>query len=442
MLSWASPFNIFCFLDNHNYHLPGHSIECMLAAGAVRSIRLAAGNAFRELKDFATGERDWMFGHFAYDLAKETEPPRRSRSACTPRAGTGLSADHPDHIGFPDLFFFVPEVILELSPDQVRIGSLNDDHQSILDQILRISPGPSTEVYPVNQVPWSLPALQPRFSPEEYLTAVRNIQSHILRGDCYEVNFCQEFYACPARIDPLKTWFSLSEASPNPCAAFYRLDDCYLLCASPERYLKRTGNTLISQPIKGTSPRFQGDPGKDRSSRDQLYHSSKDRAENVMVVDLMRNDLSKICLPGSVCVEELYGIYSFPQVHQMISTVKGELPPGANWVDAIRATFPMGSMTGAPKNRVVELIEQVERTRRGLFAGAVGYVEPEGDFDFNVVIRSLLYDQAGNYLSYLVGSGITWYSDPQLEYEECIWKAEGMQKALASARIAIAGQPK
>jgi para-aminobenzoate synthetase component 1 len=149
-----------------------------------------------------------------------------------------------------------------------------------------------------------------------------------------------------------------------------------------------------------------------------------------MVVDLVRNDLSRICLPDSVRVEELYGIYSFPQVHQMISTIKGRLAPGTGFAAAIRATFPMGSMTGAPKNRVVGLIRQYERTRRGIFSGAVGYCRPEGDFDLNVVIRSILYNQEGSYLSYLVGSGITFYSDPVLEYEECLLKAEGMKKAL------------
>jgi len=171
----------------------------------------------------------------------------------------------------------------------------------------------------------------------------------------------------------------LSRASPNPFAAFYRVDNSYLLCASPERYLKRTGDTLLSQPIKGTSPRIPGNAEQDMAGRNELYHSAKDRSENVMVVDLVRNDLSKICLPGTVRVEELYGVYSFPQVYQMISSIKGELPPGTHWTEAVRVTFPMGSMTGAPKKRVVALIEQYERSPRGLFSGAVGYVTPEGD---------------------------------------------------------------
>lgn len=477
MLSWASRFNICCFLDNHSYQLPSHSLECILAAGAVRSVQASAGNAFDQLKDFTAGERDWLFGHFGYGLAKETEPVDPTPAFGHPEAASAAnviphsgSLPHPDQIGFPDLFFFVPEILIELTANTIRIGSLQDDHRTILERISHTAVSSSTPsdvlLNPVPGRPFSSdlsssdlsssdlfssdlpssdfhssdsrppdgtsspsPVLLPRFSKEEYLETVRALQRHILRGDCYEINLCQEFFAHPVHIDPLHTWLSLSQASPNPFAAFYKVDDSYLLCASPERYLQRIGDTLLSQPIKGTSPRFQGNPARDEAARDELYNSAKDRSENVMVVDLVRNDLSKICLPGSVRVEELYGIYSFPHVHQMISTIKGELPPGTHWVEAIRATFPMGSMTGAPKKRVVELIGQYERTARGIFSGGVGYVTPEGDFDFNVVIRSILYNNRDQYLSYLVGSGITYYSDAEKEYEECLWKAEGIKKA-------------
>jgi para-aminobenzoate synthetase component 1 len=224
----------------------------------------------------------------------------------------------------------------------------------------------------------------------------------------------------------------LSGASPNPFSAWYRVNDRSLFCASPERFLQKKGNTLLSQPIKGTAPRVPSDPAADRLQSQSLYHSRKDRAENVMVVDLVRNDLSKICIPGTVRVTELYGIYAFPQVYQMISTVAGEIKPNVDWTDAVKATFPMGSMTGAPKNSVLRLIRRYERSRRGLFSGAVGYIDPAGDFDFNVVIRSLLYNGEKGYLSYQVGSGITWYSDPAAEYEECLLKAEGIRKAFTS----------
>jgi para-aminobenzoate synthetase component 1 len=232
--------------------------------------------------------------------------------------------------------------------------------------------------------------------------------------------------------DPYSVWQALSKASPNPFSAFYRLDQHYLCCASPERFLKKSGATLLSQPIKGTAPRNHQDAAADQAFGAALRQSPKDRAENVMVVDLVRNDLAKVCLPGSVVVPELYGVYPFPQVYQMISSITGEMRPGVHWTDAIRACFPMGSMTGAPKHRVVQLIARYERSHRGLYSGAVGYVTPDGDFDFNVVIRSLLYEQGTGYLSYQVGSGITWYSDPAAEYEECLVKAEGIRKALGN----------
>ena len=195
--------------------------------------------------------------------------------------------------------------------------------------------------------------------------------------------------------------------------------------------LKRRETNIISQPIKGTSRRNLQDSAADEFSKTQLYNSNKDRAENVMVVDLVRNDLSKLCVEGSVQVDELFGIYSFPQVHQMVSTISGVLQPGISFAEIIRKTFPMGSMTGAPKKKVMELIETYETVKRGIFSGAVGYINPAGDFDFNVVIRSVLYNQSARYLSYLVGSGITFYSNAAAEYEECLLKAEAIKKVFA-----------
>jgi para-aminobenzoate synthetase component I len=462
MLSWASRFDICCFLDNHQYRLAPHSLECILAVGGRDVLKVNAGSALDQLRAFTDkysgADKDWLFGHFGYGLARETEPVHRipggagihhpnlgiqdpSSGIHDPGAGDQadryagrLHAGKTDPIGFPDLCLFVPEIVIELTADRIRIGAFTGDQAEILEQIGQ-SPLPgAAEGHEAAGARGDKPrpewTLQPRLTLEEYLQRVMKLQEHILRGDCYEINFCQEFFAHPAVIDPLQTWWRLSRASPNPFAAFYKLYDSYLLCASPERYLKKTGDMLISQPIKGTSPRVPGDPAGDQASRDRLYHSAKDRAENVMVVDLVRNDLSKICREGTVRVEELYGVYSFPNVHQMVSTIKGQLLPGMGLADCIRASFPMGSMTGAPKNRVVGLIEAYESAARGIFSGAVGYIGPEGDFDFNVVIRSILYNSRERYLAYQVGSGITYYSDPAAEYAECLWKAEGIKKAL------------
>jgi para-aminobenzoate synthetase component 1 len=428
VLTWAASHDskagvdTFCFLDNQGYNagIPSR-FECLMAAGVLDSLEAPAGDAFSQLKNWAASRREWLFGHFAYDLAAETEPSRPPDQNPPPGA---------DPIGFPALFFFIPELLIEISAGSIRIGSFHSDQEAIWQQISStptpLFPDASTAL---------IPPFTPRFTRDEYLARVLDLQRHIRRGDCYEINFCQEFYSQPACPDPLLTWRSLSQASPTPFSAFYRLNKRYLFCASPERYLKKTGNTLFSQPIKGTLARPPHQPtaagtAADQAAARELFHSSKDRSENVMIVDLVRNDLSKICLPGSVRVEELYGIYPFPQVFQMISTITGTLLSDMDWTDAIRATFPMGSMTGAPKNRVVRLIGQYERSPRGVFSGAVGYVTPEGDFDFNVVIRSLLYNQENHYLSYQVGSGITFYSDPRAEYEECLVKAAGIIKAL------------
>ncbi|HEY0433624.1 MAG TPA: anthranilate synthase component I family protein, partial [Chitinophagaceae bacterium] len=272
------------------------------------------------------------------------------------------------------------------------------------------------------------PQLRPRLTQEEYLSIIKALQAHIRRGDCYEINFCQEFYHDNAVIDPLAVYQRLSNVSPNPFAAFYRLHDKYLLCESPERYLAMRAGHIIAQPIKGTAKRFVGN--EETMARTHFSESAKDRTENVMIVDLVRNDLSKCCEPGSVAVDELFGVYTFPQVYQMISTVSGDLREEVTFEDIIRATFPMGSMTGAPKRRVLELIDHYEPTRRGLFSGAVGYIEPGGDFDFNVVIRSLLYNSTRRYVSVQAGSGITHYSEPLLEWEECLVKAAAMLRAL------------
>jgi para-aminobenzoate synthetase component 1 len=408
MLSWVNQFNICCFLDNQHYHLPHHSFECMAAAGSVQTLVTAAGTAFEQLQQLYEQNRDWLFGHLSYDLKNETDR---------------LASGNIDHIGFPDLCFFIPEVILQLSEQELLIGTCTARHETIFHEICAIEPPVATD----QQLPTPINS---RISKDEYIRIIQQLQQHILRGDCYEINFCQEFFGENIVIDPLQVYCSLSDTSPNPFAAYYKTGQQYLLCASPERYLKKTGDHIFSQPIKGTSQRNLQDAGEDVKNKEHLYHSAKDRSENVMIVDLVRNDLSKICEEASVQVEELFGIYSFPQVHQMISTVSGQLRPDIHFIEAIKATFPMGSMTGAPKKRVMELIEQYEQTRRGIFSGAVGYITPEGDFDFNVVIRSIMYNEANKYLSFQAGSAITFYSDPEKEYEECLLKAAAIKKVL------------
>jgi len=407
VLNWLQRFNTFCFLDNHQYQILPHSQECLLGAGVKRQLKANAGNALEQLQKFIGHNQNWLFGHLGYDLKNEIEE---------------VYSSHVDAIGFPDLFFFEPEYLIRLSEQEIIIEGENPT--LVFDEINNADKRDNKKVTP--------PAIRNSLSQEEYITVIKKLKEHILRGDCYEINFCKDFFAEDCIIDPLSIYKKLSIESPNPFSALYRMNDQWLICASPERFLKKQGNSILSQPIKGTSKRELLNTELDELKKLDLYHSAKDRSENVMVVDLVRNDLAKICKEGTVKVDELYGIYSFPQVHQMISTISGELTDNISFSEVIRATFPMGSMTGAPKKRVMDLIEQYETTKRGIFSGAVGYISPEGDFDFNVVIRSIMYNAATSYLSFKAGSGITFYSDPEMEWEECLLKAAAIKKVLES----------
>ncbi len=268
-----------------------------------------------------------------------------------------------------------------------------------------------------------------RITKEEYISTIEKIKNDIRLGNIYELNFCQEFYAADTVINPVDVFWKLNAISKAPFTSFFKNEDNYLMCASPERFLKRQNNTLISQPIKGTRRRIQ-DQKQDNLLKQQLFFDEKERSENVMIVDLVRNDFSKIALKNSVEVEELFGIYSFEQVHQMISTISCSISKDLSFSDIIRAVFPMGSMTGAPKLAALERIEEYEMTKRGLFSGTVGYITPKGNFDFNVVIRSILCNRQKKYISLQAGSAITIDCDAEKEYEECLLKARAMREAL------------
>lgn len=407
MLNWAKQFGIFCLLDNHQYNFFKPAFECLLAVGSVTTLQPGPGNVFPQLQHFIDKSNDWIFGHIAYDIKNEIET---------------LSSANFDGIEFPEISFFVPEIILILKNNSLQIGAATDDANNVYNSILSQPDKVNFSSFVIN--------LCPRFSKDEYLQTVNKLRRHILRGDCYEINFCQEFYSENCEIEPLQVYLQLSRHSPNPFAAFYKLNDKYAICSSPERYVKRDGNKIFSQPIKGTAKRNRENNLEDEKNKTSLLESKKETSENVMVVDLVRNDLSKICEEGTVKVDELFGIYSFPNVHQMISTVSGTIKRSKTFSEIIKATFPMGSMTGAPKKNVMQLIEKYEKTKRGLFSGAIGYIKPNGDFDFNVVIRSMLYNASKKYVSIQAGSAITFYSNAEDEYEECLLKMEGLKKAL------------
>lgn len=408
MLNWCTQFNIFAFLDNHQYVSDEHQYDLIAGCGATSIISVNAGNALGQLQSFLDEHKDWCFGHLGYGLMQETEK---------------VSSKHSSFL-FPDLGFFIPEILLFLSNNQLSIGSLKEHPATIWQQLNEIDlfSKSSAELSPVS--------IHCPVKKQEYIDIVQRLKDHIQRGDCYEINYCLPFYADHVFIDPVAIYTELTSFSPNPFSAFYKWNDQYLFCGSPERFLSRQGNKLLSQPMKGTISRNIEDEQMDLLQKKKLAESSKDQSENVMVVDLVRNDLSKVCKEGTVQAVALFDVQTFPYVHQMISSVTGEIKEEVTFSEIIRALFPMGSMTGAPKKRVLELIDQYEVTARGLFSGSVGYIKPNGDFDFNVVIRSLFYDEANQRLSFFAGSGITYMSDPENEYEECLLKTEAIRRVL------------
>jgi para-aminobenzoate synthetase component 1 len=410
LLIWAQQFREVVFLDSNDYPQLYSSYDCVLAVDAFTSIKTDHYNAFEDLNQYQKNSKDWLFGYLAYDLKNDIEE---------------LNSDNFDGLDFPDLFFFQPKKIFLLKKNQLEIQYLNLCEDEVEEDFKEISslflkPSDLTEEIEIQQ----------RISKENYLSKVSQILEHIHRGDIYEANFCMEFFAENVVINPLEKYLKLNEISKSPFAVFFKNNIHFLLSASPERYIKKEGDLLISQPIKGTSSRFV-DSIEDENSKNQLALDPKERAENIMISDLVRNDLSRTAQKGSVKVEELCGIYSFKQVHQMISTITSKLDSQYSAVDVIKTTFPMGSMTGTPKVSVLKIIEKLEESKRGLYSGAVGYFTPNGDFDFNVVIRSILYNQENKYASFSVGSAITSLSIPENEYDECLLKAKAMREVLS-----------
>ena len=413
LLIWAQQFDDVVWLDSNKYDGLYSSYDAVLAVDAFTAIRTDYVTAFNKLHDYQNTVKDWIFGYLSYDLKNDIET---------------LESNNFDGLNFPDLYFFQPKKLFLIKDEKMELHYLkmvDDEMEFDMAMISAISVSKQDrESHLRNPIKIKL-----RMHKDEYFAKVESMLSHIHRGDIYEANFCQEFYAENTTIDPLYTFDKLNAISKPPFATFLKLGDNYLLSASPERYIKKAGNKIVSQPIKGTAKR-SNDKALDKQLALNLVKDQKERSENIMIVDLIRNDLSHTATKGSVKVEELCKVYSFLQVHQMISTVTSVVSPDTKPVDILRTTFPMGSMTGAPKISAMQIIENLEETKRGLYSGAVGYFEPNGDFDFNVVIRSILYNADNNYISYSVGSAITAKSDPLSEYEECLVKAKAMREVL------------
>ena len=392
------------FLDNNDIVYPNDPFPNRLFVGAKRVISVSGPDAFQALRDAHLKNPSYLAGYFGYDLKNQLE---------------ALESRNPDRIGFPDACFVEPEWVIDFAENEVSVQG--DDADRVFRSIRDFIAATITAVTPLR--------IQYRVSPDDYAANVRRIQQHILAGDVYELNYCIEFFAGNACLDPLTTYWAINDRSPMPFSTFLKIDNRYVMGASPERFLRKQGRQLLSQPIKGTIRRGQT-PAEDAQLRTQLLNSEKERAENLMIVDLVRNDLARSAQTGSVRVDELFGICGFAQVYQMVSTVSATLREGMSWVDAVRNAFPMGSMTGAPKIRAMQLIDELEVSRRGMYSGAIGYVTPDGDFDFNVVIRSLFYDADSRYASFSVGSAITYDADPMQEWDECLLKARAIREVL------------
>ena len=406
LIFWAKKFKYSLFLDSNKQSktMPKSydHYDLLFAVGASK-ICSPKNDSFEKLQAFYEQNKDWMFGYFSYDLKNETD---------------NLTSENIDNLHFPNLFFFIPKVVFNLKEDTLFVDtfSTKKDTDKLIEEIKNYD----EEIGFFGNL-----KLQKRESKQGYLEKIKQIKANIKRGDIYEMNYCQEFFSENVSLDSESLFCKLNNKTKAPFSCSFHLENKYLLCFSPERFLRKDNQNLLSQPIKGTRKRSV-EIEEDERLKTELQKSEKDKSENVMITDLVRNDLSKIASKASVKVDELFGVYSFKQVHQMISTISAEISSKYHFVDAIKGAFPMGSMTGAPKRKAMELIEKYETTKRGLFSGSVGYISPCADFDFNVVIRSILYNKSEKYFSVMAGGAITDKSVAEQEYDECFVKVKAI----------------
>ena len=399
LVNWTQDFQHASVLNSNAYE-DTYGVYSLLAG--LGSKRILKSNDISELRSFYNQEQTWLFGHLGYDLKNKLER---------------LTSQHPSNFEFGDFCFFEPEIVVVQKRGQDEVTFFGENEDLIALFIEKLKQFKLTKT--------TLPKLEARMQKEEYLTAIQSLKNEIQWGNIYEINYCQEFYANQVELDATSTYSMLNQKSAMPFSAFYKLQNDFLMCASPERFFTKRGDKVYSQPIKGTIKRGYSIQ-EDEALKNELRSDLKEQSENVMIVDLVRNDLSRTASRGSVKVDELFGVYQFPQVHQLISTVSSTLSKNFDIFDLIATTFPMGSMTGAPKISAMQLADQYEKSRRELYSGSVGYISPEGDADFNVIIRSLMYSATNKYLSLTVGGAITDLAEPEKEYEECLLKAKAI----------------
>lgn len=408
LFKWSGNSEISVFLNSNNYESEMNEYEVILAVDLHSETPYTKQNSLTKLDDYINRTKDWIFGYLSYDLKNELEK---------------LESKNIDSFVLPNLFFFQPKKIWLVSKNSVE--ALYLDGSQIQEDWIQIN-----KIVPLNEISNSKKIkLTKRLSENQYQNKIQRLLDHINKGDVYEANYCMEWFSENSEIIPAEVYLKLNEISTTPMSAYFKNKNLHLLSSSPERYIKRINDRIISQPIKGTSRRDENDL-IDSKLMAELRLNVKERSENIMIVDLIRNDLSRFSVPGTVKVKELCKVYPFKQVHQMISTIESVVETDLSCTEIIKATFPMGSMTGAPKVKAMTIIEDLEVSTRGLYGGALGYIKPSGNFDFNVVIRSLIYDTNSKYLSFHVGSAITSKSKISCEYDECLLKAEAMISVL------------
>ena len=414
LLNYSQQFDTCFFYDsnadiNTASALSYRSYDILLALGVNKTVHFKEGQHFNDLHDFQNAHHTWLFGYLSYDLKNETE---------------NLSSQNEDLLALPLAQYIEPQVVIAIKGSKMEVIVIDGKFQSqaIVESILNQS-AEINEVYPDSQI-------NHQTSKESYIKAFEKFQQQIAYGNIYEVNYCIAFETEIHHHNWIGLYSALNKISKAPFSAFVKVGSAVIISASPERFIKKEGNKLISQPIKGTAKRGQN-PTEDQQQKDNLHNNAKERSENVMITDLVRNDLSKHAARNSVEVEELFGIYTFKQVHQMISTVTAKIKEESNYINVIKDAFPMGSMTGAPKIMAMQLIEQYEQMRRGLYAGTIGYIDPSNNYDFNVLIRSVIINRTTCKAQFCVGSAITSQANANDEYQECLLKANALFKVLS-----------
>lgn len=396
LLHWADQFSTFCYLDSNQCADRYGRFDFLIGVDALEHYTMEdLEDIYREI---------FLMGYFGYI------------------SDSSIPYSLNEFIPFEKSYFFRPRYIIYGYEGRVYFNRNYSEMMEIVSQIETI-----TVTFPKNTAPLQFQHIT---TQEEYLNNVKTIQHKIRKGYFYQLNYCIELQAENVLLHPIASYIQTNKETKAPMSALLKMGEKYVLSYSPERYMTKRQDTMIAQPMKGTARRNLSDTILDEEIKLTLENDPKERAENTMIVDLIRHDMTPYTAVGSIQVDELCQVYSYPAVHQMISTISARLIDDMDTIPALLCTLPAGSMTGAPKKEVISHISEVENFCRNIYSGNIGYIDTEGDYDFNVVIRTLEYDAHTHRASIHVGSAITLQSIPEQEYEECLLKADSILQHL------------